>query len=286
LLKYALVRYLALTAILPLLFLIGAKPVSGDSDFIKFDEARAVRLMHKEINRVRIDAGLRPVALDSTLSKLSREHSKDMAERDFFGHFDPEGKGANDRVRKAGFNCLVTENVGVYRADGAWLGQVVRDLMDGFLGSEMHRANILNPDITHVGIGFYQDVSGRSTIFGDEKDLWAGEGYGTIFVTQNFYRMEISGTEPALLPAEVNAGEELELSIMTVNEFDALSLHFKKEAFFSEEYFVRAEPRSANEYICRWSFPEQGSWSCKVVGVYDPTPGLARGIGQMEFVVE
>jgi hypothetical protein len=285
-LKQAAIRYALLTVILPLFFFIGAKPVSGEKDVLKLDEALAVKLMLDEINGMRADAGLDPVELDTELSVISRAYSRDMAERDFFGHYDPDGQGANDRVREAGLRCLVTENVGVYRSDSSTLVQTVSDLMNGFYDSGAHRANILDPDATHIGIGFYQDSTGLSTIFRPSENRAPKQGYGTIFVTQNYYRLEIYETQPSILPAEVIAGVDIELNIKTVTEFDMLSLHFEKQDFFSEEYYVKAERGEENEYSCRWRFPENGQWTCRVIGVTDPERGLARGIGQMGFVVE
>ena len=285
-LKKEVFRYALLIILLPLVFFTGAKPASGEREFLKFDEARAVRLMIDEINSIRTDAGLEPVELDTGLSVVGRAHSHDMAERDFFGHFDPDGKGANDRVRGAGLKCLVTENIGVYRADNATPSKAVSDLMDGFYDSGPHRANLMDANSTHVGIGFYQDASGVSTIFGPSEKRAPKQGYGTIFVTQNFYRLEIYETEPADLPAEVYVGEDLELNFKTVNEFDMLSLHFEKQDFFSEEYYVKAEQKDEKDYACRWSFPEDGRWTCRVIGITDPEHGVARGIGQLEFHVE
>ncbi len=279
-------RYAVLVILLPLVFLTGAKPASGEKDVLKLDEARAIQLMLDEVNSLRADEGLDPVELDVELSAVSRLHSRDMAERDFFGHFDPDGGGANDRVREAGLKCLVTENVGVYRADNTTLVKTVSDLIDGFDESRAHRSNILDPHATHLGIGFYQDSSGLSTIFGPSERRAPKQGYGTIFVTQNFYRLEIYETEPADLPAEVMVGEDLELNIKTVTEFELLSLHFEKQGFFSEEYYINAEPREEKEYSCSWSFPEDGRWTCRVIGITDPERGVARGIGQMGFVVE
>lgn len=38
-----------------------------------------------------------------TLHQIARDHACDMAERDYFGHTDPEGRGPNDRARRAGY---------------------------------------------------------------------------------------------------------------------------------------------------------------------------------------
>ena len=158
--------------------------------------------------------------------------------------------------------------------------------MTSFYNSELHRANILNPDITHVGIGFYQDTNGQSQIFNDSNSPKPTEGYGIIFVTQNFYRREISRTEPASLPAEVTHGEEISVTIKTVSDFDSLSLQFEREGFFTEEYIVRVKPERFREYKCKVRFSEEGRWACHVVGLYDSGRVSCRGIGQMEFVVQ
>jgi hypothetical protein len=263
----------------------GTLPAAGEGEFTKLDEAIAVKLMFTEINRLRADEGVPLLALDTNLSVLCREHSRDMAEGGYFSHINPDGLDANDRVRHAGLNCLVTENIGVYRTDDIPLGNIISDLMASLYESELHRENMLNPQVTHVGIGFYQDIDGAPDIFDDNHSEQNG-GYGVVFVTQNFYRREISKSEPSKLPAEVNTGQEVKLSIRTVNHFDSLSLHFERDGFFTEEYLVQVKPKRSKEYSCKVRFAERGRWACQVVGVYDPVRGLARGIGQMEFVVQ
>ena len=241
--------------------------------------------MLQEINQLRADVGLRMLTIDFNLSKVARKHSINMAERDFFGHLDPDGFDANNRVRKAGMNCVVGENVGVYRTNNRSIHRVVFDLMDSFYKSESHRENILNPDFTHIGIGFYHGESSHSSIFDSEIDDINSTEFGVIFVTQNFYRYEITETEPDLLPTELNVGDEVHLSIRTVEEFDILTLHFEREGFFTEEYWVRTSMNESNTYSCRVKFSEKGRWACKVIAVTDSSKGLTRAIGQMEFVV-
>lgn len=274
------------TLFLALLLVGGIQPAVAEGEFAKFDEARAVQMMLAEINAIRADAGLRELTLDPPLSSVSRMHSRDMAERNYFGHLSPEGLHANDRVRKAGLNCLVTENIGVYRTGYIPISRIVDDLMTSFYDSDLHRVNLLDPEITHVGIGFFQDSNGMSNIFDDGEGPKSTEGYGVIFVTQNFYRREISRTEPASLPARVTHGEEIKVTIKTLSDFDSLSLQFEREGFFTEEYLVRVKPERFREYKCTVRFAEKGSWACQVVGLYDTGHVSCRGIGQMEFVVQ
>jgi hypothetical protein len=282
LIRYSFVNLIALL----LLLSVGSAPAIGDDEYVKLDESRAVTLMLNEINRMRANEGLGPLILSPELSAVSRRHSKDMADRDYFGHLDPDGLDANDRVRQAGLNCIVSENIGVYRTDRIPMARVISDLMDSFYKSELHRANILNPHLTHVGIGFYQNAYGATSIFSDDENRAENKGYGVIFVTQDFFRLEIADTEPSALPAKVPAGQEVELKIRTVNDFDFLSLHFERDGFFTEEYLVQLAPDDLREYSCTVRFAQRGRWACHVSGIYDQVQGLSRGIGQMEFEVQ
>ncbi len=286
LIKRSLTRLLVGLVFIPLLFGAGIRTASSEVEYVKFDEVRATQLMLSEINRMRTDAGLGTVVLDPELSVVSRANSLDMAQRSFFNHINPDGLDANARVRRWGLNCIVSENIGVYRTSMISISRIIDDLMTSFYNSQSHRVNLLDPDATHVGIGFYQDAGGVSDIFDDGDNAKPVEGYGTIFVTQNFYRREIARTEPATLPAQVATGEEVEVTISTLSDFDALSLQFEREGLFSEEYLVRIRPEISREYKCKVRFAEEGRWACHVIGLFDSGQVACRGIGQMEFVVK
>jgi uncharacterized protein YkwD len=105
-------------------------------------EQTAFRLLNAD----RAHAGLPPLVWDEALANVARGHSVDMMTHDFFGHISPTTGSAQDRVRKAGVDAqLLLENV----ARAFTAGESERGLMS----SPGHRANILNPDVTHVGIG-------------------------------------------------------------------------------------------------------------------------------------
>lgn len=100
----------------------------------------------KLLNADRAHAGLPPLVWDEALANVARGHSVDMMTHDFFGHVSPTTGSAQDRVRRAGIDAqLLLENV----ARAFTAGESERGLMS----SPGHRANILNPDVTHVGIG-------------------------------------------------------------------------------------------------------------------------------------
>ncbi|GHC72007.1 CAP domain-containing protein [Streptomyces cinnamoneus] len=98
-------------------------------------------------NAERCAAGLPPLAADPRLASAARMHSADMAGRDFFSHTTPEGREPWDRARAAGAPHRATgENIACGQRTSA---EVVRGWMD----SPGHRANILTPGFTHLGVG-------------------------------------------------------------------------------------------------------------------------------------
>jgi len=98
------------------------------------------------INADRDRARLPPLALHAELNGVALAHSEDMHANGFVGHTSPTTGGPPDRVQRAGIRTpLVLENAG----RGYSPSEVHRGLMD----SPGHRANVLSPDATHVGIG-------------------------------------------------------------------------------------------------------------------------------------
>ncbi|MCA6091211.1 CAP domain-containing protein [Streptomyces sp. SCA3-4] len=99
-------------------------------------------------NAERRVAGLPPLAADRRLASAAGAHSADMAGRDFFSHTTPEGHEPWDRARAAGAPHRATgENIACGQRTSA---EVVRGWMD----SPGHRANILTPGFTHLGVGY------------------------------------------------------------------------------------------------------------------------------------
>ena len=85
---------------------------------------------------------------DARLQKIARGYSREMARSGEVVHISSKSGAALDRVRAAGLSPLpsaLAENVG--RAFST------REVQTAFMGSPGHRANILNAEITHVGIG-------------------------------------------------------------------------------------------------------------------------------------
>ncbi|MFJ1991551.1 CAP domain-containing protein [Streptomyces asiaticus] len=98
-------------------------------------------------NAERAAARLAPLAPDPRLTAAAQAHSDDMVARDFYSHTGPEGHQPWDRARAAGATHRgIGENIACGQRSPE---EVVR----GWMNSPGHRANILKPDFTHIGVG-------------------------------------------------------------------------------------------------------------------------------------
>jgi uncharacterized protein YkwD len=98
------------------------------------------------VNEQRAKAGCAPVAKDRKLGKLADDLSKDMAKRNFFDHVDPDGKDPWDRAGLLGILSLGGENIARGQPDA-------KAVMDAWMHSAGHRANILDCDFRTLGVG-------------------------------------------------------------------------------------------------------------------------------------
>ncbi|MBC9730293.1 CAP domain-containing protein [Streptomyces sp. TRM68367] len=99
-------------------------------------------------NRERARAGLPALAADTALTAAAQAHSADMVARDFYSHTAPDGSKPWDRAAAAGASRRsIGENIACGQRSPA-------EVVEGWMNSPGHRANILKPDFTHIGIGF------------------------------------------------------------------------------------------------------------------------------------
>ncbi|NED83848.1 CAP domain-containing protein [Streptomyces sp. SID11233] len=100
------------------------------------------------VNQERAKVGCSPVTASGSLASLAQNFSDDMAARGFFDHTDPDGKTPWDRAAKAGVDGLGGENIARGQADA-------QAVMDAWMNSDGHRANILNCDYKTLGVGVH-----------------------------------------------------------------------------------------------------------------------------------
>lgn len=116
-------------------------------------ETQAAAEVLKLVNEERSKVGCSPVSANSALAELAQDFSEDMAERGFFDHTDPDGASPWDRAAKAGITDLGGENIARGQADAA-------AVMEAWMNSPGHKANILNCDFKTLGVGVHMGAGG------------------------------------------------------------------------------------------------------------------------------
>lgn len=98
-------------------------------------------------NQHRAAAGLAPLTFNSTLTNMALVKAQDMIGKGYFAHVSPSGVGVSDLARQVGYAyLLIGENLA--------LGNFKNDsvLVQGWMDSPGHRANILKPQFTEIGV--------------------------------------------------------------------------------------------------------------------------------------
>jgi uncharacterized protein YkwD len=112
--------------------------------------------IYRLTNEVRRKNRLSSLDKDEALAAAARAHSDDMLRRNFFGHVNPDGQSMKERlppvaaatVSRAGEN--IWSGSGQDYTDSKRLVQII---VDSWMSSPAHRANLLNPEYTHLGVG-------------------------------------------------------------------------------------------------------------------------------------
>jgi uncharacterized protein YkwD len=118
------------------------------------------------VNEDRISQGLAPLKLDFGLVSIARAHSKDMSDRKYFDHRAPSPGPITPMDRYLAYigyrpnYAMIGENI-YYRSTTDQAGETAKQAETAFMESPGHRANILQPKFTKVGIGFYRAPDGK-----------------------------------------------------------------------------------------------------------------------------
>jgi uncharacterized protein YkwD len=122
-------------------------------------------------NAQRLQAGLQPLTLNSKLNNSAQAHSEDMALHDFFDHKGSNGSSMGDRAKASGYQfSRLGENIAAGYA-------TPEDVVQGWLNSPGHRANILNPSYREIGIGYYYLANDTGNV--NENFYWT-QDFGVI----------------------------------------------------------------------------------------------------------
>jgi uncharacterized protein YkwD len=109
------------------------------------------------VNVERAKAGCNALTIDSRLAAAANAHSADMAANNYFSHTGRNGSQVSDRVEAAGYRWrAVAENIAKGQPTPA-------AVMQAWMNSSGHRANILNCRYRNIGIGLA--YAGRSPVW-------------------------------------------------------------------------------------------------------------------------
>lgn len=107
------------------------------------------------VNSERSKAGLKPLKANFDLNKLSTLKSEDMMNNNYFSHNSPTYGSAFDMMNKFNISYNTAgENIAMGQPSPS-------EVMNSWMNSSGHRANILNPNFTDLGVGIAKDSNGR-----------------------------------------------------------------------------------------------------------------------------
>ncbi|KAI9229579.1 MAG: CAP domain-containing protein [Piptocephalis tieghemiana] len=136
--------------------------------------------MIESVNKERSQKGLQPIGFLESLNRAASYHSWDQAIHNEMTHSDWRGRGLGDRFRSAGCE----DWTGVYE-NVAYGYPSIEVVMQRWMNSPGHRANILHTGITHFGTA-----------------LWFSSK-GTPYYTQSFAKIGDSKFSYPLFPSSV-----------------------------------------------------------------------------------
>lgn len=110
-------------------------------------EKEVIRL----VNEIRKENGLKELTYDWELCRVARIKSQDMKDNKYFSHTSPTYGSPFQMMRSFGIK---------YRSAGENIAKgqpSPKAVVDAWMNSSGHRANILNASFTHIGVGFVSD---------------------------------------------------------------------------------------------------------------------------------
>ena len=111
------------------------------------------------VNLERSKNGIQPLTINLQLTQSAQLKTRDMLDRNYFGHISNGGQKWSDFIIKSGYNYTISgENLAKNYTDS-------RSTVQAWMNSTTHRNNILNKDFHETGIGFGNGIiDNQSTI--------------------------------------------------------------------------------------------------------------------------
>lgn len=121
------------------------------------------------VNAERTSRGLQPLNYNNTMQNYARIKSKDMGDRGYFAHENPEGELITAQMKRDGVTYSAWgENIAYIQGNQS-NASLAEQFMNNWMNSQGHRENILSSNFKSIGIGVYKIGN-------------------TYYATQEFYR--------------------------------------------------------------------------------------------------
>jgi uncharacterized protein YkwD len=150
--RSSILRRLAFLAMVPAAFIgiiVVATPAQAATSFATLQTDVVYWTNHQ-----RVKHGCRALKVDNRLVRAGRDHSAWMARTHTFSHVGNGGSTFDARIRSAGFTSPAAENI-------AWGYRSGADVVNAWMKSAGHRANLLNCATTTVGVGAVYATNGN-----------------------------------------------------------------------------------------------------------------------------
>jgi uncharacterized YkwD family protein len=127
---------------------IGMKQAPGDPQ-LPADPSQFAQQVLELVNQARMNAGLQPLNENRRLSNMAMAKAQDMYNNHYFDHQSPTYGSPFDMMKAFGITYSTAgENIA--------LGQTSpTEVMNQWMSSPGHRANILNGSYTQIGVAYY-----------------------------------------------------------------------------------------------------------------------------------
>ena len=125
-------------------------------------------------NEQRASEGLPPLRRNSQLELAAQRYAEQMVAEQFFEHEAPNGSDPQDRILMAGYPSQAA-STGENLAWGTGAEGTPVEIMDGWMHSPGHKANVLRPNFAEAGVGIVSDVPK------DRQRMPAGATYAVSF---------------------------------------------------------------------------------------------------------
>lgn len=125
-------------------------PVVNEQGTEEKEEVQVTSEMQEVVNLTnneRAKAGLQALQIDTKLTQSAQAKSQDMKDKNYFSHTSPTYGSPFDQMKSFGVSYKsAAENIAMGQRTAA-------EVVDGWMNSPGHKANIMNASYTHIGVG-------------------------------------------------------------------------------------------------------------------------------------